>query len=122
MMEDLKQLAIGKGIPGLPLPDYSKEQYVHVHEVQFRNRLGPDDLEIAVIEASNIKPPSGTIAVDSYVAVNCPFTTGEPLWRTHKESGTNSPVFKEVHSFKIDRTKRTLVKTLERKKDRKSVV
>jgi len=116
MLEDLKQLQEAKDVPGMPLPEYSKEKYTHVREVHFRNRLEADELEVAIVQASHIKVPSGYVTVDIYVAVTCPCASDEPLWKTHKESANNSPVFKEIHRYKIDRNKRNFVKLLERKK------
>ena len=92
MLEDIGKITAGKDFPGMRLPDYVKQSYIHQKELHFRGRIEPDELEIAIVGASNIKPPSGYVTVDSYIAVTCPMATAEPtIWKTHKVSNTNSP-------------------------------
>ena len=93
MVEDLTKISAGKNCKGMPLPEFSKETYTHLKEIHFRSRIQPEELEIAIVSATNIKPPSGSVTVDSYVSATCPFVApgDAQTWKTHKVSSTNSP-------------------------------
>jgi hypothetical protein len=118
MAEDLAKLTAAKQVPGVPLPEFSIEPVVHVSEVHFRDRIQPNELEVAVVQATDLKPPSGSTTVDSYVLVDCPFAVPPTPTqvKSNKINGTNSPAYRDVIVFKIDRSKKTMIKTVERKK------
>lgn len=93
MIEDISKISAGKTCQGMPLPEFTTETYTHLREIHFRNRITPEELEIAIISAQNIKPPSGYVTVDSYVSVTCPFTAPGDIqtWKSRKISNTTSP-------------------------------
>lgn len=93
MLEDIAKLEEGKSCPGMPLPEFTTEIYTHLREIQFRNRIDSEELEVAIIGAQNIKPPSGFVTVDSYVTVNCPFAApgDSQTWKSRKISNTTTP-------------------------------
>lgn len=93
MMEDLKKLQEGKNRVGTRLPEFKLEDYTHLSEVHFKGKIPPEMLELAIVKGIDLKPPAGVQAVDSYVAVNFPFTPDPQLQnlKTKKIANNNSP-------------------------------
>ena len=92
MIEDLQKISASKAA-GFPLPEYSEQVYEHQKEIHFRKYLTENDLEVAIIGATNLKPPSGTTNADSYVIITCPMADANTLnqFKCQKVSGSNNP-------------------------------
>jgi hypothetical protein len=105
-------------------------------------KLSETELEVQLLEAHGLIPPSGYKTLDPYLKVTFPFPPEEPqIFTSPKASKTLDPrmsrtcrqayptssqlvvlifgvpsEFRVSTKFYIDRTKRTLIRTLERKK------
>jgi len=109
MQQDLDQIVFSKSLSNIPLPKFHFETIVHREEV-INNDLGPNDLEINIIECKHIDAPPDYNSLSLYIKGDFPFPDNKnPQQFTSPNLTITGPPFcpqidfKKI--FKIDRKK-----------------